>query len=89
MSIEIFPITSFSDGCALPIRAHIRSIPFVHSVAPRRVFLQQPPQQQLIHLHVLATTDNMIEGSSTPSNMGRGAYDTTGCPKPPPRPRPS
>ncbi|KAG8349802.1 hypothetical protein FVEN_g13095 [Fusarium venenatum] len=31
----------------------------------------------------------MIEGSSTPSNMGRGAYDTTGVPKPPPRPRPS
>ncbi|RKK86849.1 hypothetical protein BFJ63_vAg8850 [Fusarium oxysporum f. sp. narcissi] len=58
----------------------------VHSQVTKQ---QPPPQQQLIHLHVLATTDNMIEGSSTPSNMGRGAYDTTGCPKPPPRPRPS
>ncbi|KAF0318705.1 hypothetical protein RB213_005271 [Colletotrichum asianum] len=25
---------------------------------------------------------------SSTSNMGRGAYDTTGVPKPPPRPKP-
>jgi hypothetical protein len=30
----------------------------------------------------------MIAGSLTPCDMGRGAYDTTGVPKPPPRPQP-
>ncbi|KAK9426237.1 hypothetical protein SUNI508_02678 [Seiridium unicorne] len=27
-------------------------------------------------------------GFSSYANMGRGAYDTTGVPKPPPRPKP-
>ncbi|PNH45993.1 hypothetical protein VD0002_g455 [Verticillium dahliae] len=35
------------------------------------------------------TTTNMIVRITSFANMGRGAYDTTGCPKPPPRPKPS
>ncbi|KAL7814254.1 hypothetical protein V8C44DRAFT_357111 [Trichoderma aethiopicum] len=30
------------------------------------------------------TTANMIESCTKPTNFGRGAYDTTGLPKPPP-----
>ncbi|KAL9480660.1 hypothetical protein ACSS6W_005446 [Trichoderma asperelloides] len=30
------------------------------------------------------TTSKMVESCSKPSNFGRGAYDTTGLPKPPP-----
>ncbi|PTB70967.1 hypothetical protein BBK36DRAFT_1155749 [Trichoderma citrinoviride] len=30
------------------------------------------------------TTVKMIESCSKPTNFGRGAYDTTGLPKPPP-----
>ncbi|KAH0496654.1 hypothetical protein TgHK011_004005 [Trichoderma gracile] len=30
------------------------------------------------------TTIKMIESCSKPTNFGRGAYDTTGLPKPPP-----
>ncbi|KAI1417966.1 hypothetical protein F5Y13DRAFT_33945 [Hypoxylon sp. FL1857] len=30
----------------------------------------------------------MVDREFTMANMGRGAYDTTGVPKPPPRPKP-
>ncbi|KAK2735487.1 hypothetical protein CKAH01_01868 [Colletotrichum kahawae] len=30
----------------------------------------------------------VVREISSTSNMGRGAYDTTGVPKPPPRPKP-
>lgn len=33
--------------------------------------------------------NHFMISSNTLRNWGRGAYDTTGCPKPPPRPRPS
>lgn len=29
-----------------------------------------------------------VRESSNMTNMGRGAYDTTGIPKPPPKPKP-
>lgn len=32
--------------------------------------------------------DTMINRETQVINMGRGAYDTTGVPKPPPRPKP-
>ena len=41
--------------------------------------------------HQLPTTTTpvtMIHKDSSLCNMGRGAYDTTGVPKPPPRPQP-
>ncbi|KAL3426692.1 hypothetical protein PVAG01_00201 [Phlyctema vagabunda] len=34
------------------------------------------------------TSTNMITRTSPSTNMGRGAYDTTGVQKPPPKPKP-
>ncbi|PTB39846.1 hypothetical protein M441DRAFT_142865 [Trichoderma asperellum CBS 433.97] len=34
--------------------------------------------------NITPTTSKMVESCSKPSNFGRGAYDTTGLPKPPP-----
>ncbi|KAG7102765.1 hypothetical protein HYQ46_010466 [Verticillium longisporum] len=51
-----------------------------------------PPSTLLNFLDSTTTiakiTTNMIVRITSFANMGRGAYDTTGCPKPPPRPKP-
>ncbi|KAK1633413.1 hypothetical protein BDP81DRAFT_397302 [Colletotrichum phormii] len=46
-------------------------------------------QSNQFSLSKAPTTFKMVVREITPaSNMGRGAYDTTGVPKPPPRPKP-
>jgi hypothetical protein len=45
-----------------------------------------PVEPMLTYKAADTPTDKMIFRESEANNMGRGAYDTTGTPKPPPPP---
>ncbi|KAH8130187.1 hypothetical protein LI328DRAFT_143794 [Trichoderma asperelloides] len=54
---------------------------FTHSSSnPASLTIPRPLQPSTF----TPTTSKMVESCSKPSNFGRGAYDTTGLPKPPP-----
>ena len=44
--------------------------------------------RHIAHTNTHTTSTMAVRESSNMTNMGRGAYDTTGIPKPPPKPKP-
>ncbi|TFB03183.1 hypothetical protein CCMA1212_004193 [Trichoderma ghanense] len=68
--------------------------PCSRSRSPSRLFLFLPEYGTHPNIHTVSRTSvrtspshatiKMIESCSKPTNFGRGAYDTTGLPKPPP-----
>lgn len=76
-----------------PIASHGGDDGFVHKYIVASIYMPLVSHEHGLTfiLSQLPTQDfnsSMIAGEFTMANMGRGAYDTTGVPKPPPRPKP-